>query len=52
MTLWVGLAGAILTFIAVVPPYPFYNRSPERWLPSGSVVSGISGVEVDGKKIN
>jgi len=51
MTLWVGLGGAALAFLIVVPPYPFYNRSPERWLPGKSGISGV-GIEVDGKKIN
>lgn len=51
MTLWVGLGGAALAFLIVVPPYPFYNRSPERWLPGKSGMAGI-GIEVDGMKIN
>ncbi|KAK4695638.1 signal peptidase complex subunit 1, partial [Lecanoromycetidae sp. Uapishka_2] len=51
VTLWVGLGGAALTFFVVVPPYPFYNQSPERWLPKGSGIAG-SGIEIDGKKIN
>lgn len=51
VTLWVGLAGAALAFLVVVPPYPFYNRSPERWLPGKSSMAGI-GIEVDGKKVN
>ncbi len=51
VTLWVGLVGAALTFLVVVPPYPFYNKSPERWLPKGIGMSG-SGIEIDGKKIN
>ena len=54
VTLWVGLGGALLAFLAVVPPYPFYNSSPERWLPGKNANAGIAGVgiEVDGKKIN
>ncbi|KAF6223367.1 hypothetical protein HO133_000209 [Letharia lupina] len=51
VTLWTGLGGAALAFLVVVPPYPFYNKSPERWLPSGSGMAG-SGIEIDGKKIN
>lgn len=51
VTLWVGLGGAALTFLVVVPPYPFYNKSPERWLPKGIGMSG-SGIKIDGKKIN
>ncbi|CAD6576711.1 MAG: hypothetical protein ASARMPRED_007837 [Alectoria sarmentosa] len=51
VTLWTGLAGAALAFLVVVPPYPFYNSSPAKWLPSGSGIAG-SGIEIDGKKIN
>ena len=51
VALWTGLGGAALTFLAVVPPYPFYNQSPQNWLPSGSGMAG-SGIEVDGKRIN
>jgi len=50
VTLWVGLAGSALAFLIVVPPYPFYNRSPESWLP-GKCLAG-TGIEIDGKKIN
>ena len=51
VTLWLGLAGATLAFLVVVPPFPFYNRSPEKWLQEGSGFAG-SGIEIDGKKIN
>ena len=51
VTLWVGLGGAALTFLMVVPPWPAFNESPETWLPAGSAISG-SGIEVDGMKIN
>ena len=50
-TLWVGLAGAAIAFLVVVPPYPFYNTAPERWLPKRSGMAG-SGIEVDGERIN
>ncbi|MCJ1266545.1 hypothetical protein MMC22_006430 [Lobaria immixta] len=51
VTLWVGLAGTVLTMLMVVPPWPMYNENPGKWLPgkNGSVGTGI---EVDGKKIN
>jgi len=31
-TLWTGLAGTLLTFVLVVPPWPFFNTSPPKWL--------------------
>lgn len=50
LTLWVGLAGTALTFFAVVPPWPFYNKNPEEWLPPLNAASGIS-IDVDGQKV-
>lgn len=35
-----GLAGAALTFLAVVPPWPFYNKNPQLWLPAGTTDVG------------
>ena len=54
VTLWVGLGGAALAFLVVVPPYPFYNQSPEKWLPGKTTNAGIAGmgIEVDGRKVN
>lgn len=49
ITLWVGIAGAALTFLIVVPPYPFYKRHPVKWLPAAG---DKLDVEVDGKKVN
>ena len=54
-TLQVGLGGAVLTVLVVVPPWPFFKTAPERWLPARTgrmaLVEGISGVrvQVDGR---
>ena len=54
-TLYIGLGGTALTFLIVVPPWPFFNQQPQPWLPPktgrGALTQGIS-VEVDGKKIS
>jgi signal peptidase complex subunit 1 len=50
LTLYVGLAGTALTFLAVVPPWPFYNKNPEPWLSPHKVTSNIS-IDVDGQKV-
>ena len=50
LTLYVGLAGTGLTFLAVVPPWPFYNKNPEGWLPPHSATSAIN-IDVDGQKV-
>lgn len=34
--MYVGLGGTALTFLLVVPPWPFYNKNPVKWLPAGS----------------
>lgn len=51
LTLWILLAGAAVTFLVVVPPWPFFNKNPVAWLPSHS--SGLGGleVEVDGQRV-
>ncbi|KAI9793418.1 MAG: hypothetical protein M1816_000310 [Peltula sp. TS41687] len=51
LTLYTGLAGTTLTFLLVVPPWPYFNQHPVKWLPSGRGTIA-SGIEVDGQKIN
>lgn len=50
LTLWVGLGGTLFTALAVVPPWPFYNKNPEKWLRSPSQAGG-SEVVVDGVRV-
>lgn len=50
-TLWITLAGTVLTFIAVVPPWPMYRKHPVAWLPAETAYAQ-DGVEVDGKKVS
>jgi signal peptidase complex subunit 1 len=49
LTLYVGLAGTLLTFLVAVPPWPFYNKNPEPWL-SPLTKSNMS-IDVDGQKV-
>ncbi|KAK6855885.1 hypothetical protein PG995_008036 [Apiospora arundinis] len=35
LALKLGLAGTVVTFLVVVPPWPFFNRNPVKWLPVG-----------------
>jgi signal peptidase complex subunit 1 len=51
LTLYIGLAGTLVTFLAVVPPWPFYNKNPEPWLPPHVATSGMQGIDVDGLKV-
>ncbi|KAF3308407.1 hypothetical protein TWF173_001282 [Orbilia oligospora] len=57
-TLYICLAGTVLTFLAVVPPWPFYNQAPVRFLSSGSGRNSGSGggavvgtIVVDGQEV-
>tara|TARA_R110002003_G_scaffold239_7_gene17242 strand:- start:10045 stop:10329 length:285 start_codon:yes stop_codon:yes gene_type:complete len=52
LALYIGLAGTALTFLVVVPPWPFFNKHPENWLPASNATStaGIS-IDVDGHKV-
>lgn len=38
----IGLAGTLLTFLVVVPPWPFFNKNPVKWLPAGSGLGAIT----------
>ncbi|KAL5373927.1 hypothetical protein DPSP01_012322 [Paraphaeosphaeria sporulosa] len=51
LTLYIGLAGTLVTFLAVVPPWPFYNKNPEGWLPAHVAQAGVGGIDVDGLKV-
>ncbi|CAA9958119.1 hypothetical protein CFE70_001674 [Pyrenophora teres f. teres 0-1] len=50
LALYVGLAGTALTFLVVVPPWPFYNKNPEDWLPPHNSTSQYN-IAVDGQKV-
>jgi signal peptidase complex subunit 1 len=50
LTLWIMLAGAALTALVTVPPWPFYNRHPEKWLGSIGAMAGSTAIIVEGVK--
>lgn len=50
LTLSIGLIGAALTLLAVVPPWPFFNKNPIDWLPPQQGISQLN-IEVDGRKV-
>jgi signal peptidase complex subunit 1 len=53
MSLYVGLVGTALTFLVVVPPWPFFNKNPEGWLPARNATTTASNlnIDVDGQKV-
>ena len=50
LALYVGLAGTALTFVVVVPQWPFYNKNPESWLPASNAASQYN-IDVAGEKV-
>ncbi|KAK7963680.1 hypothetical protein PG996_008627 [Apiospora saccharicola] len=52
LALKVGLAGTAVTFLVVVPPWPFFNKNPVKWLPVGggaAVAQSHQSIVVDEK---
>ncbi|SPJ85789.1 related to microsomal signal peptidase 12 kDa subunit [Fusarium torulosum] len=35
LAVYLGLGGTALTFLVVVPAWPFYKKHPVKWLPAG-----------------
>jgi len=52
LALFIGLGGTALTFLAVVPPWPFFNKHPVKWLPvEGSEKNSVGSITVDGQVV-
>ncbi|KAE8388377.1 putative microsomal signal peptidase subunit SPC12 [Aspergillus alliaceus] len=51
LTLWVGLAGTLITGLAVIPPWPMYNKNPETWFVPLAGSAGGARVVVDEPKV-
>jgi signal peptidase complex subunit 1 len=52
LALALGLIGTVITFLIVVPPWPFFKTHPVKWLPIGGVErSAGGGITVDGQVI-
>ncbi|KAH8653640.1 microsomal signal peptidase 12kDa subunit [Xylariales sp. PMI_506] len=52
LALKVGLAGTAVTFLAIVPPWPFFNKHPVKWLPlggGGNVATMPQNIVIDEK---
>lgn len=37
LAVYIGLGGTAATFFLVVPPWPFFNKNPVKWLPVAGV---------------
>ncbi|TVY87401.1 Signal peptidase complex subunit [Lachnellula willkommii] len=51
LALYIGLGGTALTLALIVPPWPFFNRHPVRWLPVGGDEKKSQGIMMDGQVI-
>ncbi|KAF2143876.1 uncharacterized protein K452DRAFT_224404 [Aplosporella prunicola CBS 121167] len=51
LSLYIVLGGAALTFVVVVPPWPFLNKDRITWLPPQSHGTRGVEIEVDGEKV-
>ncbi|KAK4163413.1 microsomal signal peptidase 12 kDa subunit-domain-containing protein [Cladorrhinum sp. PSN259] len=37
LAVYIGLGGTAATFLLAVPPWPFFNKNPVKWLPVAGV---------------
>jgi len=51
LALYIGLGGTVLAFVVIVPPWPFYNGHPVKWLPVAGNEIASHGITVDGKVV-
>ncbi|KAF6813490.1 microsomal signal peptidase 12 kDa subunit [Colletotrichum plurivorum] len=49
LAVYVGLAGTALTFLLVMPPWPFYKQHPVQWLEAGSGIRNVATIEKSGQ---
>ncbi|KAK4114097.1 signal peptidase-like protein [Canariomyces notabilis] len=49
LAVYLGLGGTVLVFVLVVPPWPFFNRNPVKWLPVRGGISAPANLVVDDK---
>ncbi|PKS11874.1 hypothetical protein jhhlp_001168 [Lomentospora prolificans] len=33
---YICLSGTALAFLGIIPPWPFFNKHPVKWLPAGA----------------
>ncbi|KAH8768059.1 microsomal signal peptidase 12 kDa subunit-domain-containing protein [Hyaloscypha finlandica] len=51
LSLYIGLGGTALSLLLIVPPWPFFNRHPVKWLPLAGTETKSQGILVDGKVV-
>jgi signal peptidase complex subunit 1 len=51
LAVYIGLIGTAAVFVLVVPPWPFYNRNPVKWLPVGGGFTAPANLVIDEKMV-
>ncbi|PMD65167.1 microsomal signal peptidase 12kDa subunit [Hyaloscypha bicolor E] len=51
LSLYIGLGGTAFSLLLIVPPWPFFNRHPVKWLPLAGTETKSQGILVDGKVV-
>lgn len=51
LAVYIGLGGTALAFLAIIPPWPFYNRNPVKWLPVGGTVVAPQNLVISEKSL-
>ncbi len=39
LAVFIALGGTALTFVTIIPPWPFFNQNPVKWLPVGGAAN-------------
>lgn len=50
LAVYIALGGTAAVFVLVVPPWPFFNRNPVKWLAVGGITPPVNLV-VDDKML-
>lgn len=52
LSLYTLLAGTVLATMVIVPPWPYFNKHPVKWLPGSKSKEDVGlDITMDGKKI-
>ncbi|KAL1889795.1 hypothetical protein Sste5346_008653 [Sporothrix stenoceras] len=46
LAVYIALGGTALTFVAIIPPWPFFNKNPVKWLPVGRGAASSQNISI------
>lgn len=50
-TVYVGLSGTVVAFLAIVPPWPVYKRNPLSWVAVATMPEEEEEEEGEGQEV-